>query len=153
MTWKKINCQSSGRFNNNIHMMNNICCSKTVYLADILWFVVITCTDNIPVPFFRYLLFDLKPDTIGIIISGFTNLPLKTHPLHFQDKIGCQKTFFLSLYFTEKQYNTLTQYLQHFTCIAHKWSWSHIFNHNLNFKVSLFNFIYDHSSSFVFQKE
>ena len=39
-------------------------------------------TSNIPVQFYRYLLFYMKPDTMYKVISGITQLPLYRH-IHF----------------------------------------------------------------------
>ena len=38
-------------------------------------------TNNIPAQFFHYLLFYMKQNTMSIIISGITDLPLLTHSL------------------------------------------------------------------------
>ena len=76
---KKTNCQSSGWFRYDNYITNNINCSKNTLLAAIcIWYLIdyLKYTVNIHAQLFRYLLCYMKPDTISIIISGITDLPL-----------------------------------------------------------------------------
>ena len=63
----KINCQVSGWFSKNIDMVNNTFCSITIYqvLYNNIWYQIyyVKCTDNIPVQFFRYLIFVILYET------------------------------------------------------------------------------------------
>ena len=61
-------------FSNNIYIINNnikFCSITLIYYINYLKY-----TNNIPVQFYRYLLFNMKPDTISIIIASITEFPL-----------------------------------------------------------------------------
>ena len=80
---KKLNCQHSGWFSNNIYMMNNICSLTLYYLLNNDIWLCLEYINNVSAQFFCYFLFYMKIYMINIIISGIEIFHY-VYPIHFK---------------------------------------------------------------------